>query len=488
MISIVKNIIMDITPITARTALVEDGKLVEILIDDALNEVSVGDIYVGRVQNIFSQFAFVDIGEQKKAFLSLDDIRQRAIYKEEKGKRKLNLQVGQQIVVQVLKEALGEKGASVTTELSFTGKYVVLIKIGVDEKGNVFVSKKIEDALERERLNIIASDSLPKGYSMIVRTSSIGATQSEIEAEIKDLFKISDNLVSKSVYAKPPAILYSESRIYANSLKSLLKEDINSIVVNSSKEFENITDLAKSYFRKSNDKVKLYEGYLNIFDEYEIETQIEKALNRKVWLKSGGFLVIEETEACVVIDINTGKLTGKKNKNDVILKNNMEAVTEISKQLRLRNLSGIIIIDFIDMKDEHDRTSLMSYLYEKVKDDRVGVTIVGMTSLGLVQLTRKKTRGPLSKYLLNECSSCHGTGRTYSTEYMVDRIYKQTCKILKQTIFNSIVINLNPKIHHAVSDRMEDFKELEEKFSAKIKFKKINTMRLDYFEIEKEKK
>ena len=478
---------MDITATTARTALVVDRKLVEVLIDNSANKTAIGDIYVGKVENIFNQFAFVNIGGSKKAFLSLNDIRERIIYEEINGERKLNLKIGQQLLVQVLKDSSGEKGANVTTELSFSGRYVVLIKIKSDEKGTVFISKKIESGEERGRLSDLALGLLPEGYNMIMRTSCFMVSEDNIREEIKNLIDISGSVISKSAYIKPPVVIYSESDIYTNSLKSFLKEDIDNIIVNSSHEFENIKDLVESYFRNDGPEVKLYEGSLNIFDEYEVELQIEKALSKKVWLKSGGFIIIEETEACVVIDVNTGKLTSKKNKDSIIFKNNMEAATEIIKQLRLRNLSGIIIIDFIDMDNENDKENLMAHLQDKIKEDRIAINIVGMTSLGLVQLTRKKTRKPLSKYLLNECSACQGTGFTYSDEHIVDKIYREVCKILKQTIFNSITVNLNSKIHHKILVRKEDFEELEKEFDAKIKFKKLSMAKLDYFDIEKEK-
>lgn len=483
-----RNIIMDFTSITIRTALVEDGKLVEVLIDDTINTTSVGNIYAGKVENIFNQFAFIEIGRKKKSFLQLDDIRQRAIYKDINGKKKLNINMGQQLVVQVLKDENGGKGASVTTELSFTGKYIVLIKIEDNKKGSIFVSKKIEQEDERKRLNKIAIAAMPLGYSIIMRTDCFGINKDNIIKEINNLYSLSQNLISRSVYIKPPALLYSEANIYSNSLKSLLKENIDSIIINSDKELENIKAIAKNYFSNYSDKVKLYQGELNIFEEYEIETQIEKILNKKVWLKSGGFIVIEETEACVVIDVNTGKHTAKKNKDDIILKNNKEAAKEISRQLRLRNLSGIIIVDFIDMKSESDKQILMSYLHKVFKEDRLGINIVGITDLGLVQLTRKKTRKPLSQYLLSECENCNGIGKTQSIEYIIDRIYKQTYRILKQTIFNFITISLNSKVYKVIKDRNADFKYLEERFNAKIEFKKINTHNLDEFKIEKEKK
>lgn len=482
-----KNIVMDITSIHTRTALVDNGKLVEVLIDDSLSLSSIGNIYVGRVENIFNNFAFINIGRLKNAFLQLDDVRQRSIYKEVKGEKKLNIKVGQQLVVQVLKDESGEKGATVTVELSFTGKYVVLINQDNNLKSNIFVSRKIEDDTERERLNNIATNLVKSGFSIIIRTDCIGVTQEEIEKEITSLYNISKDLINKSSYIKAPKVLYKQENIYEASLNSLLRKDIDNIVINSTKEFENIKKISVQYFPSIQDKVKVYEGDLNIFEEYEIETQIEKALNKKVWLKSGGFLIIEETEACVVIDVNTGKYTSKK-KSDTILKNNMEAATEIAKQLRLRNLSGIIIIDFIDMNSEDDKATLMSYLHNKLKKDRIGISIVGMTSLGLVQLTRKKTRKPLSQYILCKCQNCKGTGTTLSIEYIIDRIYKQTYRILKQTIFNNITININPKVFEVINSRNKDFKELENMFDAIIKFKKINFTNIEYFDIEKEKR
>ena len=479
-----KNIIIDFNCNYIRTALVEDRKLIEVLIDEHDNESLVGNIYSARVENILQgQFAFINIGYKKNAFLQLDDIRQSNLYINENGTKKLNIKNGNQILVQCLKDSKGLKGPLVTSELSFTGRYIVLLKNNFNQ---ITISRKIEDTVERKRLKTIISNIISKEYSVIIRTEATNIDEETLKSEFLNLKNLCEDILSKGVYLKPPAVIYKENKIYEKSLKLLLKDDIDNIIINSPDEKNYILDILKNY-NLHEDILKIYDGDLNIFEEYELETQIEKALHNKVWLKSGGFLIIEQTEAFIVIDVNTGKFTDKKGKNNIILKTNIEAGKEIVRQIRLRNLSGMIIIDFINMNSEEDKEKFLFEFKNFIKEDRIGINIVGMTELGLMQLTRKKVRPEISRYFLKNCNCCNGAGKIYNEKFVVDKIFNNIYKTARQSIFNKFIVTADKNIYNFLLERKNKFDDLELKFNIKIYFKKIENSIDSIYKIEKEK-
>jgi len=331
-----KKIIMEISTDIAKTALVENGKLIEILIDDKNKLSMVGNVYCGKVADIFKDFAFIDIGGGKKIFLQQSQA----------------LKPGQLIIVQVLKDESKGKNAFGTMDIELVGTYIILKKDG----------------------------------STRLRTAGKTAKSEDIEDELITLRARMEGIF---VLEKNHGIVYSQNAdkpIYYNSLKALLREELDQIVVN--KDLEIISEIAQG--------VSVVLRNDDIFNEFEINHQLEQALKKKVWLRSGGFLIIEPTEALTVIDVNTGKLTARK--KGIILKNNMEAAKEIAKQLRLRNLSGIIIIDFVNMDNIEDKQILLSCLKQEVKKDRIICNVVGITTLGLVEMTRKKTTLPIASF------------------------------------------------------------------------------------------
>lgn len=373
--------------------MLDNGKLVELITDDSENESLVGNIYAGLVTNILpSQFAFVDIGLAKNAFVYLSDSREAGVYNE---KGKLLIKNGQTVLVQVLKDASGSKGVYVTSNLSFTGRYLVIT--GVTDDGTppvIGISKKIGCADERARLKDIAQSAAGNGMEVVVRTNAAGVSEDVIKDEFIKLNQLVEKSKTQWRNALARTLVYKETDSLRKAVMDLYTANVDEIVINDGE--------ACGYIRgcigeiPDGGEVRLYDGVIPIFDMYGIEKQIEQAKgNKRVWLKSGGFIVIERTEACVVIDVNTGKYAGAKNHEETVLKVNLEAAETIAEQLRLRNLSGIIIVDFIDMKDARSVKLLTDRLTEAVKKDRLAVNVVGMTELGLMQMTRKKTRKPL---------------------------------------------------------------------------------------------
>jgi len=469
-----KKIIADISVHQTRIALLDSGRLVELLIEQKNRQTIVNNIYRGRVQSILAgmEAAFVDIGQNKNAFLRLNNKMYAGI----------KLKQGMEITVQVLKDATGTKGAVLNDELNIAGKFIVLIPEG----GNyIAVSNKIENEEERSRLKDLVKELKPENYGVIVRTNAEGKTLEEIKEEIESIYLTCKKMLETAPYQKAPCLLYKEASVIDRAIRDFYSEETDEFVVNDEEEYKRLSELSIDGFDK---KLRLYSEKSPIFDYFCIETQIDKALQKHVWLKSGGFLVIEQTEACTVIDVNTGKFVGKKNSQDTIFKTNKEAAVEIAKQLRLRNLSGIIIVDFIDMLANERRLELLNILTEETKKDSVKTFVVGMTELGLVQLTRQKKREPISKLLLGNCPCCNGTGKVYSLSRTVNLIQRETENILRQTIFNCIDLYANENVLYAFcGENNEYLTSLEKKYNIKINCIKQNNLNNTEYRLEKKK-
>jgi ribonuclease G len=404
-----KKIVVDFSKNTVRTALIDDGKLVEIIVENRDKLSEIGNIYVGIVKNILpSQFIFIDIGKDKNAFLHINDAKEQLLT----NNGKLLIKQGDLMAIQVIKDASGSKGAVVTSQICIKSECLVIYK---SEQLQIGVSKKIEDDKIRAKLKKIALDNLEESFSVIMRTNSEEKTDEMLKEEFVVSISKYKDLCEKTKYMKAPVLVNKDSYILDKVFENLLTDDVAEIIINSEQDLTKVKLISKSIIGK--DLVKLYLGEAPIFDDYFIETQIQKALHKKIWLNTGGFIVIEETEAATIIDVNTGKYSGKKNYKNTILKVNLEAGIEAARQIRLRNLSGIIIIDFIDMMSSKDRSELRTCLANEFKKDRMHVTIVGMTHLGLMQLTRKKTRESLSSVLMQTCKNCRGIGKVLKEVY-----------------------------------------------------------------------
>jgi len=385
-----KRILIDSHEGYVRAALIADGRLTDIIVDKKNNQSITGNVYLGMVKTILpNQFAFIDIGQSKNGFLNAADHAQYPA-----------LHIGQKVMVQVRKDPSGEKGASLSRRIDITGRLVVLMENGGGEIG---VSHKITDNRERERLRSIVMNRVPDGFGVILRTGCENKDQDEILTDMGNQFDIYKSIASKGHFQKPPVLLYKENSLFHD----YLSEDVDEIVLEEPSMLSYAVLEAEKYLPGA--RVRLHKENASLFS-YEIERQINRALDKKIWLNCGGFLIIEQTEACVIIDVNTGKYLGQKNHRDSVLKTNLEAASEAAAQIRLRNLSGMIIIDFINMDNKEDTSKLYDFFSNEIAKDRIKANIIGMTELGLMQLTRKKTRESLGRILMRECPNCGGAG------------------------------------------------------------------------------
>ncbi|HZJ82772.1 MAG TPA: Rne/Rng family ribonuclease [Clostridia bacterium] len=420
-----KKIIVDVQDYQTRVAILEDEELVELYIEGEGSQRIVGNIYRGKVENVLPgmQAAFVDIGLEKNAFLYVGDINtDKSVFEfpgEQKryGKNAKEVSIGdlisrgQEITVQVLKEPIGTKGARVTTEITLPGRYLVLMPT-MDYVG---VSRRIEDEFERTRLKEIGEKLKPKNMGMIIRTAAEGKDQEDFANDVDFLCRLWEGIRDKEWKGKVPRILYEDDDMIYRTIRDFYTPEVKKVIINNRQEYEKTLDFGKVLFLGLRQRMEYYEDdSIGLFQYYGIESEIERAIKKKVWLKSGGYLIIEPTEALTVIDINTGKYVGTNNLEDTVLKTNLEAAKEIAHQIRLRDIGGIIIIDFIDMGKEGNRKKVQEALMNGLKKDHTKTNILGFTGLGLMEMTRKKVRSRLSSKLLKFCPHCHGTGRVYS--------------------------------------------------------------------------
>jgi len=381
-----------------RTALTVNNILREIYVDSAENASLAGQIILGRLDAILpGQFVFVDIGTGKNALMNTS--------------HDVPLKKGQPVLVQVYKDPTGNKGAYVGTELRLKGRYVVLIE---SPRGEIGVSQKIKNESERKRLRAAAVEARPKGFGIIVRTSAEGQPPETISAEINELELLHDKIQARATHSTFPAPIYPKKPTAAGRLAVLLADVISedlSEIWSSGLNLDEIKQTITSIMPGLNGRI--FEHGPGLFDTYNITAQISAALKKNVQLPNGGFITIEQTEACVVVDVNTGRFTGQKDFRNTVLETNIQAAACIAWQLALRNLSGIIIVDFIGMEREEDKSALLGALQDEIKKDRVKTELIGITELGLVQLTRKRTREPLARILEKDCPACGGKGRVY---------------------------------------------------------------------------
>lgn len=433
----IKKIIADANTHEARVALLEDNDLVEILVEMRGKERLVGNIYKGRVANILPgmQAAFVDVGLDKNAFLYAGDIlcdESDFIFDGAQDsanvKKKLEvpnikelLKPNQEIMVQVLKQPGGSKGARVTTHITLPGRLLVLMPT-VDHVG---VSRRIENEQKREQLKEYITQIKPPNMGVIVRTVAEQATDEEIASELQFLVRLWQKVQEKSDFVTAPRLVHAEETLLFRTVRDMFTSDVQEFIINDKDYYEKVMAVVNIISPGMMDRLKLFEEEGNIFDYYNIEDKITKALQRKVWLKNGCYLVIDETEALTVIDVNTGKYIGEDNLQDTILNANIEAAHEIARQLRLRDLSGIIVIDFIDMEEDGNKHKVVEALNEALKHDRTKSNVIGMTELGLVEMTRKKTRRKLSALTQATCPCCGGSGKVYNLDNMAMRVRRE---------------------------------------------------------------
>jgi ribonuclease G len=475
-----------------RVALLEGDQLAELYIERKKDTSLVGNIYKGKVVKILPgmQSAFVDIGFEKAAFLHVADVFSSLDYSifgediDETIPLHLPiedlLQEGQEILVQVSKDPIGTKGARVTSYITIPGRYLVLMP-GVEHIG---ISRRIGDENERTRLKEIINGLKPPNVGYIIRTASEGCTEEEIKKDIDFLMLMWENIESKKDRAHSPHLLYSDLDLAFRSVRDLLGSEVNSLIIDSEKEHERLVEFINTYFPKLIPKIDLYEGDEPIFDEYGIELEIPKSLGKRVWLKSGGYIVIDQTEALTSIDVNTGKYVGKATLEDTLLKTNLEAVREIAYQIRLRNLGGIIIIDFIDMEKEENREKLFTAFQEAMSKDRMKSTILQVSELGLIQMTRKRVRESLGRTLCEPCSYCEGRGFIKSATTVCYEIFRELRKLGKMSRNGKVMITCHPLITDLLyEEEREGLEEIEKTFGFKSIVKADKNYHQEYYEV-----
>lgn len=458
-----KRIIVENNPMETQVAVLEDDELVELQVERRGQERLVGNIYKGIVQNVLCgmQAAFVDIGLEKNAFLYAKDIqvgRNDFDINNEEDDELRNYDIkdlikqGEEVMVQVFKEPGGTKGTRVTTNITLPGRMLVLMPT-VDYIG---VSRRITDETERDRLKGILEDIADEGYGIIARTVAIGKDKEDFITEYEFLKHLWSKLYKKNHVLNAPRLIHCEESLIYRTVRDMLNEDIDSMIIDNEDTFERATIMAEMTTNPQFDRIYYYDKVENIFDYYGITYQINKAIARKVWLKSGGYLIIDHTEALTVIDVNTGKFVGNTDFCMTALKTNLEAAVEVAKQIRLRNISGIIVVDFIDMLTEEDRQQLLDVLDVELAKDKTKSAIAGMSELGLVEITRKKERRSLAAIIKKDCPYCKGSGTILNSQTIILEIYKKVERILKSNQGATIAIRLHENVSACFNEHTKE--------------------------------
>jgi ribonuclease G len=469
-----REILMNTTARETRVAILEDDVLVEIMVDRPDAARMVGDIYKGRVEAVLPgiQAAFVDIGTEKAAFLHVSDV---AIEDEDDddaapvavaveadddaaagngngggGKRSRNyppiqdiVKKGQDLLVQVSKEPIGTKGPRVTAHVSLPGRFLVYMP-GSDHVG---VSRKIEDREERARLRALAREILPqKAGGVIVRTVGEELTRETFERELKSLIQLWKQIQKKASRGRAPAAVHREAKLVAGIIRDLFSQKVDSLIVDSPQVFEDVKSYLEQVDPSLIERVRLYSEPKPLFDAYNIENEIRDAFQRRVNLASGGYIIVEPTEALVSIDVNTGRYTGKKDPEKTILKTNIDAAREVARQLRLRDLGGIIVCDFIDMESKQNREKVLQELRTHLARDRARTKAFQVSELGLIEMTRQRVRPSLYHTQTQACPTCAGTGRIFTPETVVRRIERAIRRAAFDAKEKSVVVRVHPEV------------------------------------------
>ncbi|MEM7410109.1 MAG: Rne/Rng family ribonuclease [Myxococcota bacterium] len=454
------EIIINASAGETRVALVEQGTFTELHIERERDRNVAGMVALGRVTRVLPgmQAAFVDIGLEKAAFLYVgdyldgngqldgadDDPRPR---RGRRGQRQIPrietlLEEGQEIVVQIAKEPIGTKGARITSHLSIAGRHLVL----TPWSKRVGVSRRIGSDRERRRLRDIVQKSRPKDLGFIIRTAGEGTREADIEADVKYLSAVWEEIQRARKSAKAPALLYEELSLPLRTIRDFANSKTKRIVVDDPPTHEKMQAFLDQFVADPRPNLELYEGDLPLYDHEGLESRIDENLGRKVWLKSGGYLIVDQSEALTAIDVNTGRYVGKRDLEETVLKTNLEAVQEVVYQLRFRNLGGLIIIDLIDMESAENREKVYRALQEALRYDKARTNILKISELGLVEMTRKRTRENLVQQLCEPCSFCEGRGYVLSAETVAYKLLREIRKDLPRFSGTEIQVAVNPRV------------------------------------------
>ena len=481
-----QKIIINADSHETRIAILEEGELAELFVERLDNRRHVGDIYKGRVNAVLPgmQAAFVDLGLAKTGFLhasdlaeSLSEVDDLSDLEEGESKRRKrgpvlkiedHLKKGQEILVQITKESIGTKGPRVTQQVSLPGRFLVLMP-GVEHVG---VSRRIEERAERQRIKAIITDLKPKGVGVIARTVGEGKQDPEFAADVKHLVKLWNKIDRKAAGARAPSLVHRELEMTAGLIRDLFTDEVEEVQIDNRESFLEIQNYLKLVAPELRDRVLLYAGTDPIFDAFGIEENIEKTFERKVWLKKGGYICIDLTEALVSIDVNTGRFTGKKNQEETIFRTNMEAAKEIPRQLRLRDIGGIIVIDFIDMEIEANKRAVIDVLRGELRYDRARTKAFAVSDLGLVEMTRQRERSSLLHYYTEDCPHCMGLGKVASLETMLVKLERVMRRVAAMGDEKRMTVKVSPEVAlYFVEQEGRRFADLEKRFKLAVDLK-----------------
>jgi len=501
------EIICNTTGREIRVALMDNGRLAELQIDRGDNRGYVGNVYLGRVVRVLPgmQAAFVDIGLERAAFLYVGDIYQdvldlsrrdgeqvsEIVERDEESPRSSPragqpaiqdlLQEGQQIVVQVAKDPIGTKGARLTTHIALPGRYLVFMPT-VEHVG---ISRRIERDKERRRLREFVERNREKGAGYIVRTVCEDQPTEALKADMDFLQKTWNRVQEAAKQNKAPSLLHADFGLVLRALRDLFDESVERMVVDDKEVYDEVRSFMSDFTPSLQERVHLYRGQDPIFDTYGVEVEISRSLGRKVWLKSGGYLVIDQTEALMAIDVNSGKFVGSSSLEETTLMTNLEAVDEVVHQLRLRNMGGIIIIDFIDMDREASRQKVFGVLEEALKRDRARTNVLKISDLGLVEMTRKRVQEGLDRYMMESYPTCQGTGVLRSRQTLCYDILREVKReASRHQDARSVFVNTTPAIADLLySGQFEDLEGIEAEIGRQVVVRALGHFHPEQYEV-----
>ncbi len=473
------EILINSRPYEVRIALVENGSLTEFHMQRPAEKGLMGNIYLGKVVRVLPgmQAAFVDIGLDRTGFLYVDDIFHGDLQGHLEGKEidvSINtiseetflepaakkvpgksieefISEGQQILVQVSKEPIGTKGARLTSHITLPCRNLVFIPL----TDHIGISRKIEDEETRNGLKKLIEELRPEGTGFIVRTVAEHAQPEELEADMEFLLHLWDDILDKSTTSNCPTLIYEDLDILLRSIRDLFTNDVDKLIIDDYHGYEKINKFVDTFAPQLQNKVFLHEGRSKLFEKYGLDTEISRAIEKKVWLRSGGYIIIESTEALSVIDVNTGRFVGKNNLMETVLKTNLEAAREIAHQLRLRNIGGIIIIDFIDMEDEAHREQLFTVFQDAVKKDKSRINILKLSEFGIVQMTRKRNSENLYQLMCEPCHYCAGEGMLKSRRSICYDIFRKISRNASRASGKTVTVRVHPKISEMLQNEEE---------------------------------
>src|SRR6185369_3301850 len=491
-----------------RVALVEDGFLGELYIERKRERGIAGNIYKGRVERVLPgmQAAFVNIGLEKSAYLHVSDVRgtpddlTRLFAGESSSSRSEDeddeaadaarahggariedlLKEGQEIVVQVTKEPISTKGARTTRYISLPGRHLVFMPT-VDHVG---ISRRIGSDRERKRLREIVDSMRPAGSGFIGRTVADGVSERELRADMEFLIKLWNEVVRGAEGGRFPALIYNDLDLLLRTVRDLFTADVEKLIIDSRPEYERVKKFIAAFMPDFSGNIELYDGTDPIFDGFGIEIEIDRALERKVWLKSGGYLIVDEMEALTAIDVNTGRFVGKKSLEDTITQTNLEAAREVAEQLRIRSIGGMIVVDFIDMDRPSNRDKVTRSFNEFLRRDRAKAAVTRISELGLIEMTRKRTRESLLHHLTEPCAHCEGKGYTKSRRTVAYELLRELRRSGNMIAGDTALVEVHPDVAQVLSstDRLY-LEELEKRLQKRIVIKARGSFHMEDFEI-----